>query len=82
MIEFACNPQTWETEAEGSQVSGQHGLHTETQSKREREKKKKKKNLVNVKLNIYSHSYTKKACFKINKQTSKNSKLFFILIYF
>lgn len=42
MIEFACNPQTWEMKAEGSQVSGQHGLHTETQSKRERERKRRK----------------------------------------
>ena len=60
MIEFVCNFQTWEAEAEGSQVSDQHGLHTETQSKKKRKEKERK-------LNIYSHSYTKKACFKINK---------------
>jgi hypothetical protein len=40
--DYTCNPNTWETEAGGFQVPGQHGLHSEAQ-KTEKEKRRKEK---------------------------------------
>jgi hypothetical protein len=45
VVAHICNPYTQETEAEGSQVWGQSGLHKETLSQKQNrtEKKRKKK---------------------------------------
>jgi hypothetical protein len=48
---YACNPNTWEAEAEASRVQGYMGLlHRETLSQ------KKKKKEINVR-NLYKHKH-------------------------
>jgi hypothetical protein len=49
----ACNPSTWESEARGSQVQGQHGVHGEFKANlgytaRPSQKKKKEKQYTNI----------------------------------
>jgi hypothetical protein len=39
MVVHTCNPITWETEARGSQIGGQPGLHRETLSQNKKKRR-------------------------------------------
>jgi hypothetical protein len=43
MVVYTCTPDTWETEARGSRVHDQPGLHNEVLSKKKKQKQNQKR---------------------------------------